>query len=70
MSKTRYIRYDAYFGTETEITKAQYKRKIKSKYMCRVWDDYWQRFYDVWFDSRDSIHRIFYWESEVTENDG
>lgn len=67
MTRTKYIRYDAYLGTETEITKAQFERKIKAKYMCRVWDDYWERFYDVWFDSRDSIHRIFYWKSETEE---
>lgn len=38
----KYYRYDAYFGTQTEITEKQFNRKINSKYIFPVWDSYWQ----------------------------
>lgn len=67
MTRTKYIRYDAYLGTETEITKAQFERKIRSKYVFPVWDEYLQQPTEAYYDSRDSILRIFYWKSETEE---
>lgn len=65
--KFKYVRYDAYLGTETEITKAQFERKIRSKYVFPVWDEYLQQPTETYYDSRDSILRIFYWKSETEE---
>ena len=59
-----YYRYDAHFGTLTEITEKQFQKIIAKRYILRVYDSYWQKFTDTWFDSRDTISRIFYWESE------
>lgn len=64
---TKYIRYDSHFGSEMEITKAQFERKIKSRYVLPVWDSYWQKFTETYYDCRDSIARIFYWKIEVVE---
>ena len=57
----RYVRYDAYFGSIAYISEKQFKKQIKKKYILPVWDPYWQIFTETYFDSRDSISRIFYW---------
>ena len=62
----KYWRYDARLGAWLELTEKEFNRKIKSKYILPVYDDYWQTFSDrTFYDSRDSIARIFYIRSEA-----
>lgn len=62
----KYWRYDARLGTWLELTEKEFNRKIKSKYILPVYDDYLQILSDrTYFDSRDSIVRIFYIRSEA-----
>ena len=58
---SEYYRFDARFNSKIQMTKKQFERKIKSKYIFPLWDSYYQEFdYDAYYDSRDSIVRIFY----------
>lgn len=66
---TKYYRYDAYLGSQCEISEKEYNRKIKSRYILPVWDDYFQQFTDTHYDCRDSIVRIFYWSVKDDETD-
>ena len=66
-----YYRYDAYLGSFTPMTKKEFERKIKSKYIHPVFDDYWQEISEnTFFDSRDSIVRIFYMRREKEDDNG
>jgi len=56
-----YYRFDARFNSKIPMTRKQFERKIKSKYILPIWDSYYQKFdYDAYYDCRDSIVRIFY----------
>lgn len=63
----KYIRYDARLGTTRELTEKEYKKAINKRYVLRVWDSYYQEFTDTYYDSRDSIVRIFYWSKGEDE---
>lgn len=60
----RYYRYDARLGSTRELTEKEYNKAISKKYVLRVWDSYYQEFTNTYYDSRDSIVRIFYWTKE------
>lgn len=61
----KYYIYDAYLGTQMEITEKEFRRRINSRYVFPVWNDYYQeRSKDTYFDCRDSITRIFYWRKD------
>ena len=61
----RYYRYDMYFGSLYEITEKEFNRRIKSKYVFPVWDSYYQECSkNTYYDSRDSIIRIFYFRKD------
>lgn len=64
-----YYRFDSRFNSKTPITEKQFNRKIRSKYIFPIWDDYYQEFdYDSYYDIRDSIVRIFYFKVEVKDD--
>lgn len=56
-----YYRFDSRFNSKTPMTRKQFERKVKCKYILPIWDSYYQEFdYDAYYDCRDSIVRIFY----------
>ena len=56
-----YYHFDSRFNLKTPMTRKQFERKIKRKYILPIWDSYYQEFdYDAYYDCRDSIARIFY----------
>ena len=56
----KWIRMNPYLGCSYEITEKQALRKINSRYWVRVWDSYWQKFGDMWINSKDPERDIIY----------
>lgn len=64
-----YFRYNACLGAFNRISKKEFERKIKSKYILPVYDSYWDAISEnTFYDCRDSIVKIFYLkrEKEIT----
>ena len=49
-----------YLGCSYDITEKQALKKINSRYWVRLWDSYWQKFDDMWINSKDPERDIIY----------